>query len=647
MADMSEELNRILFRKGNIGKLELKNRVVMAPMGVKSDPDGGVCQREIDYYVERARGGVGMIITGRFATTEKYEMRSHHLLVDYHHVGRLALMAEKIHIYGSKLCVQIGPGLGRMVHQDPHTPPYSASAIPSFYYPNLMCRPYSVEDIHYLAWTVGNAAALAKRADCDAVELHAYGGYLLDQFMTPLYNKRTDEYGGSLENRMRFTMECIDEIRRQAGKDFPVIVKYTAYHGIPGGRELDEGIEMAKRFEAAGVDAIHVDKGCYERWFDQISTVYEPDCHQLEIAAAVQAAVNVPVISQGKLGNPNAIEKALVEKPVAFVALAHQSLSDPQWTQKVKDGRYQDIRPCVGCNECLNRSHKGKIHSCAVNPMALREADYPIEPTDSPKKVLVAGGGIAGMVAAIVLRMRGHQPEIWETTDRLGGLLLSAGAPDFKVDLMRYVDYLKHRIETLGIPVRLNTEASADSVLSAGFDHVIIATGSGPLLPPIPGLDGENVVNGVQFLREKGVLGGDIAVIGGGLVGLETAIYLKEQPSVGKVYVVEMQPEILYQADECLNNDQKLKNLIQTNGIQCITGARVQKITTDGVYYLKDGREEMVSVDKVVAALGLRSEKKLLSELGGKLPVTAIGNCVIPGKIITAVHAGFHTARLL
>lgn len=189
--------DRRLFEQGQIGNVKIKNRIVMAPMGVRGEPDGGASPRETSYYVERAKGGVGMIITGRYASTDKYEMRSHHLLTNFHHVGRLALLAEKVHHYGTKLCVQIGCGLGRIVYQDPFTPPYSASEVPSFFFPNLICKPYKVEDLKYLSWTMGWTASLAKRAGVDAVEIHAYGGYLYDQFMSTLWNKRTDEYGAA------------------------------------------------------------------------------------------------------------------------------------------------------------------------------------------------------------------------------------------------------------------------------------------------------------------------------------------------------------------------------------------------------------------------------------------------------------------
>lgn len=254
--------NKMFLTPCKIGKLEIPNRILMAPMGTKADYDGGFSRRDWDYYEERAKGGTGMIITGRVAATEKYELRSHHVLDNYHQVGRLSILAERVHRHGTKLCIQIGPGVGRTQHENPFTPPYSASAVPSYYYPELICKPYTVEQIHFLAWSMGYTASLVRRAGGDAVEIHAYGGYLLDQFHSTLCNKRTDEYGGELKNRLRFTIECLQQIKEQAGEDFPVIIKYTANHHMEGGRELSDGVEMAKLFEEAGADALHVDGGC-------------------------------------------------------------------------------------------------------------------------------------------------------------------------------------------------------------------------------------------------------------------------------------------------------------------------------------------------------------------------------------------------
>ena len=636
-----------VFEKGYIGSLEIKNRILMAPMGTKSDPDGGFCSRETEYFVERAKGGVGMIITGRVATTTRFEMRSHHVLDNYHQIGRLGLLCEKIHIYGSKICVQIGPGLGRMVHQDPFTPPYSASAIPSHYYPELICKPHTVDEIHYLAESVGHTAALAKQAGADAVELHAYGGYLLDQFMSSYYNKRTDEYGGSLKNRMRFTLECISKIQEKCGFDFPLIVKFTADQAFEGGRTIEEGIQIAKMLENAGVHALHVDKGCYECWYVQIPTVYGKDALQLDAVAAVKKAVNIPVIGHGKLHRPELVESVLENQQADFIAMGHQMLCDPYYAKKFTDNNYSDIRPCIGCNECLFESHKGLIHTCAINPQALREADYPLMPAEEEKNVLVIGGGPGGMAAAITAKLRGHHVTLWEKKARLGGNLLSAGAPSFKQDVLKYNQYLINRLRELEITIHTNLEATVDKVKKGHFDSVILACGSRPFILPVDGVNLPNVTDAIQVLNADTPLTGKVVVIGGGLVGCETALHINE--SADDVTIIEFMDDILATAAHCQNNDAELRNMIDKSKIKLFTSCRVKTITeTEVLYEDKNNNLTATPYDTVVMAVGFKTDKSLENSLRESIEnLYVIGDAVSPRKIYNAVHEGFHTARLL
>ncbi len=635
-----------ILEKAKIGNLTLNNKIIMAPMGTKSDGDGSFSERDIAYFTERAKGGVGMIMTGRVGTQDKYEMRTNHLLYKYHHVTKLSLMAEKIHLYGSKLCVQLGPGVGRQAYQDPFTPPYSASAVPAFWFPNLMCRPYEKEQIEFLVQSVGWSASLAKRAKADAVELHAYGGYLLDQFHSPLWNKRTDEYGGDLKGRLKFTLDIIKAIQKNCGEDFPLIVKYTPYHGLPGGTELSEGIEMAKMLEAAGVHALHVDKGAHENWFDVISTIYEPDAHQLDIAAAVKAAVKIPVISQGKLDKPEVAERAVVEGKTDFIALGHQMLTDPYWVQKVKAGITEYILPCIGCNECVHSSHQGRQQSCAVNPQGFREGDYPVLPANEKMSVLIIGGGAAGMQAAITAAERGFDVELWEKDYRLGGQLLPAGAPTFKQDIMRYCDYLVNKLSRSKATVRLNKEATSKEILSANFDKVIIATGARPFIPPIKGIDGPNVKDANSVLMGNETTSKNVVVIGGGLVGVETAVFAKE--TAEKVTVIEMREDILLLADHNDNNDQKIRKMITDSGVETICSARITEIGQDYIEFNKDNEIKRLDCDTVVLAAGFKSNNELVQELEDVIEdLIVIGDAISPRKIYTAVHEGFHAARII
>lgn len=634
-----------LFEKTQIGSMKLKNRIVMGPMGTTGEADGAYNIDAINYFMERAKGGTGLIITGANVVSTKYEPRPCTELSNFHHVERLNMLIDRCHHFGAKVCVQLSPGLGRQQFTDPFTPPYSAGDCPAFWFPQLKCKPFAVEDIHYLADKVGYSASLAKMSGADAVELHAYGGYLLDQFQSSKWNTRTDEYGGSLENRIRFTLECIQAIRSNVGPDFPILVKFTPYHGVEGGRELDEGLEMAKILENAGIDALHVDVGCYEAWYKAISTVYAPEGHQLHIVEAVKNTVSLPVLGQGKLFDPEKAEEVIENGIADYVVLAHQMLADPHWANKVKEGAIEDITPCVGCNECLLAGFSGKHYYCAVNPQCYAEKEYALpKPDGTSKKVLVIGGGPGGMSAAMTAAKRGFDVELWEKTGRLGGNLWAAGTPTFKHDVLRLITYMERQIHKLGVNVRLLKEATAEEVAAGQFDKVILAAGSTPVMPPIPGI--EYAASANAYLTAQKKPGKKVVVIGGGLVGCEAAAYMKE--TADEVTIIEMLDDILATADHCLNNDQALRAMLAERNIPAICSAKVTRITPDSVTYIKDGKEASIDCDTVMIAAGYRANNQLEEALEGFVKdLTVIGDAEAPRKILTAVHEGYHAIRVM
>lgn len=639
-------MKNVLFDKTYIGKMKLKNRVFMSPMGTTGEADGAYNIDAINYFMERAKGGAGLIITGANVVSTKYEPRPCTELSDFHHVERLNMLIDRCHHYGAKVCVQLSPGLGRQQFTDPFTPPYSAGSVGSFWFPDLICKPFTKEDIQYLVGKVGYSASLAVMAGADAVELHAYGGYLLDQFQSKQWNNRTDEYGGSLENRMRFTLECIEAIKKNIPDTVPLLVKFTPDQRVEGFRDLSEGIEMAKILEKAGVDALHVDTGCYEEWYQAITTVYSKPGHKLDVQKAIKDVVSVPVLGDGKLFDSKLAEKVVNDGILDYVGLGHEMLADPHWVNKVKKNQLEDITPCVGCNECLLSGFSGKHYYCAVNPTCYAEKEYAL-PADTglKRKVLIIGGGPAGMEAAITAKRRGFEVDLWEKADKLGGTLWPAGGPDFKADVLKLITYLETQCHKLGVNISLNKAATKDNIKGLDYDRIILATGANPAMPPIEGI--EKTVLATDYLTHQVTTGDNVVIIGAGLAGSEAACDLASQ---GKnTVLIEMLPDILALANHCLNNDQHLRNMIKDRGVNVVTGAKVTKITDDSITYEKDGEVHTVSCDTVLNAAGFKPNNQLEDLLEEEYDdkVVVIGDAVAPRKILTAIHEGYHAIRVM
>lgn len=638
-----------LFEEVKIGNLELKNRVVMAPMGfAHTDPDGGYSERQIEYYVERARGGFGLIYpTATMVTTEFEPAPMPNVLENYSQATRLAILCEKVHHYGAKVCSQLSLGLGRVSFIDPYTAPKSASEVPSFFFPNLMCTPYTKEEIKFLVEKFGNAARLAKNAGVDAIEIHAYGGYLIDQFLTPLWNKRTDEYGGSLENRLRIVYELRDAVWNNCGKDFPLLIKLTPDHKIEGGRTLEEGIEMLKALDDAGFAAFHLDLGTYECWYNAVTTVYQEEGVQLYLAeAAKKAGIKTPLFVQGKLGDPVLAEKVVSTGLAELIGLGHPSLTDPHWPAKVQQGRFEDIVPCIGCNECIYTNLMNQRFACAVNPRMGMERDYNLSPANEKLSVLVVGAGPGGITAAITAAERGFEVELWEKSNRLGGTLVAAGVPKFKEAVAKYVEYLRTQLYKRNVKVRLNKTATTEEILKKNPDAVIIAGGAKPIIPQIPGREKMHVVEATQMLLQGDCPGEKIVVLGGGLVGCEAALHLENLGK--KVTIVEKLDDILQTVKHATNNDQALRHLLSESNITIHTGALLSAIDTGKVTIEKDGQKTDLPCDTLIIAIGYHADKSLAQSLKGKTDkVFTIGDNLRPAKVIDAVHEGFHTARLL
>ena len=638
-----------LFERAKIGTMEVRNRIAMAPMGTRGlkDVDGGYSRRLIDFYTARARGGTGMIMTGAAVVNSRLEGGIAHLLPQLtgpQYLDRLCELADAMHHYGSKLVVQLTAGLGRVNFvQDNPIQPISASVVPCFFDPSGMTRALTVEDIAEIVHSFATAAGMAKMAGADALEIQGYGGYLIDQFQSALWNKRTDAYGGDLNGRMRFTMELIAATRQAVGNDFPILYKFTPDHYIPGGRTLDEGLEIARRLEQAGVDALHVDGGCYEVWYRVIPSMYEQSGCQIPLAEAVKPVVKIPVIAHGKLGDPELAQRVVEEGKADFIALGRALLADPDWAKKAKAGRFDDIKPCISCNEgCLRTV---SYISCTVNPQVGMESVYQVKPIEQKKSVLVIGGGPAGLEAARVAASRGCEVTLWEKSGELGGKLRVAAVPEFKRDLKPLLRYLTTQVEKAGVTVKLNQDVTVDLVKRQKPDVVIVATGSKFNLPNLPGVTMDHVMNTVQLFEGVKPVGQRVAVIGGGLCGCEAAIYLAQQGK--KVTIVEMVGQLMPESRNT-NTILAVHALLAEHQVESLTNTKLLEVTKSGAAVEREGKRLELPADTIVIATGYAAELSVRDAVDDAAPeVVTVGDCTRSRNILNAIWEGFHAARVI
>ena len=679
-----------LFTPWKIRDVEIKNRIVLCPMGGTSlfgwfELTGCKFDKEAaNFFLERARNNVGLIIPGiaplRDTFWGKWLWQNPKMFED------LKVFMEEIHKTGAKLFVQLTAGMGRSwaitelvapLHRNKFTRAIvkpiidtshelaSPSPQPSRWAHDIECPEMTVEQIHEIIEAFAKTAKLCMDAGVDGVEVHAvHEGYLLDQFSMEFFNKRTDEYGGSFENRYRFAAEVVKAIKESCGENFPVSLRYSVESKMKGfcegampgedyvevGRNMAESEKAAKYLQDAGYDMLNADNGTYDSWYWAHPPMYMPQNCNLEDVAHIKQFVDIPVVCAGRM-EPDVGAQAVSEGRIDAVGVARQFLADPAWITKLIEDRLEDIRPCICCHAgCFNfSSSKGHANTqdltdtmglarCALNPETMQSKKYHVEPAKKAKKIAVIGGGIGGMEAAILCAKRGHSVTLYEKTDKLGGVFIAAAAPSFKEKDRELIAWYIREVAKLPITVKMNTEVTDIKALDA--DEIIVATGAKARRIPVKGAD--TAIEAVDYLLGNKTVGDRVVVIGGGLTGCEIAYDLFLQGK--KPAIVEMQDDLITTPGICLANTSYLRDCFKTNKVPVHLETAVSEITAEGVTVThKDGTTETIPADSVILSVGYTPAP--LTKKGSHIHV--IGDAATVGNLRTVIWGAWDVCMKL
>ena len=651
MTQKTDPKYEALFTPWKIGNVEIKNRIVMCPMGGTSlfgwfELTGcGFDKEAAKLFLERANNNVGLIIPGIAPLRDTFWGKW--LWQNPKMFQELKEFMDEIHKTGAKLFVQLTAGMGRSwaiteligpLHKNKVTRAILKPIIdtshelacpspqPARWAPDIICPEMTVEQIHEIIEAFAKTAKLCKDAGVDGVEVHAvHEGYLLDQFAIEFFNKRTDEYGGSFENRYRFAAEVVKAIKESCGSDYPVSLRYSVESKMKGfcegampgedykevGRDMAESERAAKYLQDAGYDMLNADNGTYDSWYWAHPPMYMPQNCNLEDVAHIKKFVDIPVVCAGRM-EPDVGAEAIAAGKIDGVGVARQFLADGEWITKILEDRLEDIKPCICCHSgCFNfSSAKGHYNTqdlpdtmglarCAINPLTMQSKKYKIVPAKKQKNVAVIGGGIGGMEAAILLAKRGHKVTIYEKSDKLGGVFIAAAAPSFKEKDRDLIKWYIREVSKLPIEVKMNTEVK--DVTSLGADEVIIATGAVAKKIPVKGA--EKAIEAVDYLLGNKEVGETVAIIGGGLTGCEIAYDLFLQGK--KPVIVEMQDDLITTKGICLANTSFLRDCFKTNKVPVHLETGLTEITDDGIMVKdKTGKEFKIYADSVIMSVG-------------------------------------------
>lgn len=627
-----------VFKPGKIGSLELKNRFVVPPMvTMYTTEDGRTTDQFINYYTEKAKGGFGLIITENYAIMSGaggFTKMGH--MWDDSHVEDHKKLVDSIHNAGSKVALQIYHAGRETTRAISGKEPVAPSAIKDPTMPEVP-KELSKSEIKEIVDAFANSALKGKKAGFDAVEIHGAHGYLINQFMSPFSNKRTDEYGGTVMNRMRFALEIIEAVREKVGPDFPLLFRVSAEELVEGGLTIEDTKVICKIVEDAGIDAIDISVGVYASRYMIAAPAAKSQGWMVEYSREIKKIVDIPVIIVNRITDPFMADNIVASGDSDFIALGRASIADPHFPRKAKEGRFDEIRKCIGCMQgCIGRQVQGLNVACLVNPVTGNEDLKDLPKTKSPKKVFVAGGGPAGMQAAISAAETGHDVSLFEKTSKLGGQWLLAAVPPNKEELNTLTVWQKKELKRLGVKICMETELDEEILKAEKPDALITATGAVPIIPEIKGI--ENVVTADSVLAGEVEPGEKVVVVGGGLVGAETAEHLAVHWK--KVTLVEMQPEIVPDLEE--GPRVFLTRSLKEHNAEVLTNTHVKEIRKNSVVVETNRSEREIEADTIIIAIGSKSVNSL-SEKAETIvdKVVTIGDALHVGRALEGIQAGF------